>query len=135
MSNTYRAFLTALMTVASVGSYAQSITTQPTPYQDNPALPFQSAVQAQRNRAQEWKIELADGSLSRTMRRWSRVASFPVLYEAPKDLPVVAATYTGDFLQVIEQVMRDTANSSYPLHACAFDNVVRILHISQNCTR
>lgn len=83
----------------------------------------------------EWRIELADGSLSRVMRRWSRDAKFPVLWEAPKDLPVVAATYRGSFLDALRNVMADTQNTEYPMHACAHDNVVRILHVSQSCTR
>lgn len=83
----------------------------------------------------EWRIELADGSLSRAMRRWSRDAKFPVLWEAPKDLPVVAATYRGRFLDALRSVMADTQNTEYPMHACAHDNVVRILHVSQSCTR
>lgn len=83
----------------------------------------------------EWRIELADGSLSRVMRRWSRDAKLPVLWEAPKDMPVVAATYRGSFLDALRNVMADTQNTEYPMHACAHDNVVRILHVSQSCTR
>jgi hypothetical protein len=128
-----------------------------TPYADGPALSLAPAPsQSKTGRASEttppspamsafnaavspsvaeWRIELADGSLSRVMRRWSRDARFPVLWEAPKDLPAVAATYRGSFLDVVRNVMADTQNTEYPLHACAHDNVVRILHVSQSCTR
>jgi hypothetical protein len=83
----------------------------------------------------EWRIELADGSLSRALRRWSREAKYPILWEAPKDLPAVAATYRSEFLQALTSVMEDSQNSEYPLHACAYDNVVRVLHVTQSCTR
>jgi hypothetical protein len=46
----------------------------------------------------------------------------------------VAARYSGDFLSAIEQVMRDTGNSQYRFTP-AYDNVVRVLHVSQPCVR
>lgn len=95
-----------------------------------PAAP--AGVQAQKA---EWRIELNDGSLSRALRRWAREARYPILWEAPKDLPAVAATYRASYLDAIKQVMEDSQNSSYPLHACAYDNVVRVLHTSQACNR
>lgn len=83
----------------------------------------------------EWKIQASDGSLSRALRRWEREAKFPILWEAPKDLPAVTAVYRSDFLGALKRLMEDTRHSEYPLHACAHDNVVRILHSSQSCTR
>jgi hypothetical protein len=84
-----------------------------------------------------WEIRLADNNLSRALTRWAAAApdKLPILWEASSDLPAVAARYSGDFLSAIEQVMRDTGNSQYPLHACAYDNVVRVLHVSQPCVR
>lgn len=135
MSSIQKVALSALFAGSAMVASAQSIVSQPTPYQDNPVLPFQSAVQAQRIKPQSWRVELSDGSLSKALLRWSRLAGSPLLWEAPKDLPVVMAVYQGDFIAAIEQVMRDSANSSYPLHACVYDNVVRVLHVSQNCAR
>jgi len=125
-----------------------------TPYIDRPSLPLAPAPKVAPAPAKaaeggavtppaasvavpgaEWRLELMDGSLSRAMRRWSRDAKFPVLWEAPKDLPVVAAVYRGSFLDAVRSVMADTHNTEYPMHACAHDNVVRILHVSQACTR
>jgi len=83
----------------------------------------------------EWKIQLSDGFLSRSLRRWEREAKFPILWEAPKDLPAVAAVYKSDFFGALKRLMEDTRHSEYPLHACAYDNAVRILHVSQACTR
>lgn len=103
---------------------------------NTPASPAQAAAPAAAPAAErQWKVDLADGSLSRALRRWGRDARMPVLWEAPKDLPAVASVYVGEFLEAIEQVMKDSASSSYPLHACAHDNVVRVLHESQACTR
>jgi len=97
--------------------------------QARPAAPAPAPAQ------QEWRIELADASLSRALRRWARDARYPVMWEAPKDLPAVAASYKGDFLAALTRVMEDSQQSAYPLHACAYDNVVRVLHVSQACNR
>ncbi len=82
-----------------------------------------------------WDIQVADGSLSKALMRWSRTARIPTLWEAAKDLPAINARYQGDYVEALEQVMRDSARSQYPLHACVYDNVVRILHVSQSCLR
>lgn len=84
-----------------------------------------------------WEIRLSDINLSRALSRWAAASpeKLPILWEAPQDLPVVAGTYKGDFLSAIEQVMIDSGNSQYPVHACAHDNIVRVLHVSQRCVR
>ncbi|MBI2770604.1 MAG: TcpQ domain-containing protein [Burkholderiales bacterium] len=94
-----------------------------------------AAVPAPAPAAPEWKIQASDGFLSRSLRRWERDAKFPILWEASKDLPAITAVYRSDFLGALKLLMEDTRFSEYPLHACAHDNVVRILHTSQSCTR
>ena len=86
------------------------------------------------NAAMVWHILASDGSLSKTLARWSR-GRVPIAWEADKDFPAIDATYHGDYFAALEQVMKDTAHSQYPLHACVYDNVIRILHITQSCTR
>lgn len=87
-----------------------------------------------------WTILPTDRFVSKALIRWATEGSangqstLPILWNAPKDLPAVRATYTGDFLTVIEQVMVDSRNGEYPVHACAYDNLVRVLHTSQPCT-
>lgn len=81
-----------------------------------------------------WNIYASDGSLSKALGRWSR-GKTPIAWEADKDFPAIQANYTGNYLSVIEQVMRDTERSQYPLHACVYDNVIRILHVTQSCKR
>lgn len=85
--------------------------------------------------ASVWEIQLSDGTLSKALIRWSRASGLPMLWEAGKDMPAVTARYQGSYLDVLESVMADTARSQYPLHACAYDNVVRILHVAQSCMR
>lgn len=85
--------------------------------------------------AVEWKMDPSDGFMSRTLRRWARDAKATVLWQAPKDLPAIPASYRGDFFDAVRGLMRDSEKFEYPLHACAHDNVVRILHDTQSCTR
>lgn len=144
--------LAAIAALACAAAAAQSVRTSPEAFPIAPAPlqlpvapapssslpvapPTRSAAPAAAPVQQEWRIELADASLSRALRRWARDARYPVMWEAPKDLPAVAASYRGDFLAALTRVMEDSQQSAYPLHACAYDNVVRVLHVSQACNR
>jgi toxin co-regulated pilus biosynthesis protein Q len=145
--------LAAIAMLACAAAGAQSVRTSPEAFPIAPpplqlpvapaaasgALPVvppaRSVAPAPAPVQQEWRIELADASLSRALRRWARDARYPVMWEAPKDLPAVAASYKGDFLAALTKVMEDSQQSAYPLHACAYDNVVRVLHVSQACNR
>lgn len=105
------------------------------PYVEPANTPI-SAAPAPASATPAWEIRNSDMTLSRALARWTQGQDTrPVLWEAGKDLPVLQASYSGDFLQAVEQVMRDTQRSAYPLHACAYDNVVRIIHLSQSCGR
>lgn len=82
-----------------------------------------------------WHIRNTDSTLSKALARWALGSTPPISWEAEKDFPATNAVYQGTYLGVVEQVMRDTARSQYPLHACVYQNVVRILHASQSCVR
>lgn len=73
--------------------------------------------------------------MSRALKRWAVRANVPLAWEAPKDKPAFYAVYTGTFEEAVTKAMRDTRKSEYRVHACAHDNVVRILHASQPCER
>lgn len=83
----------------------------------------------------KWSIQPADGSLSRALMRWAREAGVQIAYEAPSDLAAISVAYDGDFWTALNGLLADTANGSYPLHGCQFNNITRILHISQPCDR
>jgi hypothetical protein len=92
-------------------------------------------VVAARDQVREWQITAADGSLARALARWAKDADYPVLWEADKELPAIPARYEGSFMSAVEQVMRDSGNSAYPVHACAYDNLVRVIQDAQVCKR
>jgi hypothetical protein len=138
-------FQTAALALACVAQFAsaQAVRSTDEAYPlaprviDLPVVPAaQPAVPVPvRETVGEWNVERTDGSLARSLRRWGEQAQYPVLWEADKDLPAVRAAYRGTFIAALEQLMRDTQNSAYPLHACAYDNVVRVINTSVACTR
>lgn len=95
----------------------------------------QSVASAVAKPLQEWQIRNTDGTLSKALARWAASSTPPISWEAEKDFPATNATYHGTYFEVLEQVMRDTARSQYPLHACVYQNVIRVLHASQSCVR
>lgn len=82
-----------------------------------------------------WEVKSSDGTLSRALLRWASQGNAQVLYEAPQDIAAVAVKYSGSFEQSLEALLKDTGNGSYPLHGCQYNNIIRILHISQQCDR
>lgn len=86
---------------------------------------------------QIFAVKNEDESLSLALRRWAHEHRYRLVWDAGKDFPVKETTYQAvGLIAAIEQVMDDTEQSSYPLHACAYRNrVVRVLHISQPCVR
>lgn len=100
-----------------------------------PAPAVAVPVVAEAPPVERWTVEVSDGALSRALKRWAVRANVPLVWEAPKDKPALYAVYTGTFEEAVTKVMRDTRQSEYRVHACAHDNVVRILHASQPCKR
>ncbi len=78
-------------------------------------------------------MKASDGTLSRALTRWADEVNVQLVWEAPKDKPALRASYQGSLDDALTEVMNDTQFSDYQLHACAFDNVIRILHVSQSC--
>ena len=94
-----------------------------------------SAIESAAKPQPVWHIRNTDGTLSKALARWAASSTPPISWEAEKDFPATNAVYQGTYLEVVEQVMSDTARSQYPLHACVYQNVVRVLHASQSCVR
>lgn len=83
-----------------------------------------------------WNITGSDQTVSMALARWAASAGWQLAWQAPRDLPAFQVSYLGDFESAVESLMRDSQNSEYPLHACLYDNkVVRVLHITQTCSR
>jgi len=90
-------------------------------------------VMPQGKQVRVWEVLPTDGNLRHALSRWARVDGRPVYWEAPKEVPSVYARYVGSYVEAFQQVMKDTAQSSYQLHGCEYDNAIRVLHSSQSC--
>lgn len=84
---------------------------------------------------ERWEVQIADGTLSRALTRWADVEGLQLVWDAPLDKPAMRASYEGSFETAVEKLMIDTKATGYELHACAYANAIRILHVSQICKR
>lgn len=83
-----------------------------------------------------WEIQQSDGLLSRALRRWAKDTGKLLFWgETTKEIQAIPAVYEGEFMDVLTQLMQDSARSTYPLQACVFSNAVRILHVTQMCEK
>lgn len=84
-----------------------------------------------------FEITNEDETMSIALRRWATKSGYDLLWDVPKDFVARRTVYTSEeFPGALEEVMRDTALSAYPLHACIYKNkIARVLHSSQSCER
>lgn len=83
-----------------------------------------------------WEIQQSDGLLSRALRRWAKDTGKLLFWgETTKEIQAIPAVYEGEFMDVLTQLMQDSARSTYPLQVCVFSNAVRILHVTQICEK
>lgn len=81
-----------------------------------------------------WEIRIADGTLSNAMRRWVTANRGTLLWQAQKDYPALAATFSGDLETALSGVMTSLQHADYPLRTCLHENnVVRVMHKSKSC--
>jgi len=86
--------------------------------------------------ASQFTVNPRDQTISSALFRWCGVAKCQLVWAAEKDLPAMQATYSEDFEVALAQLMTDTKHSDYPLHSCVYENnVVRVLHVMQSCTK
>ncbi len=76
-----------------------------------------------------WDIRTADGTVSRALRRWGEEGGYQVIWESPKDFPVMAtATFSGKFEDALKAVIESLANTDSPVMATYYiNNVVHIV--------
>lgn len=85
-----------------------------------------------------FRAEPSDQTLRQTLKRWAQREGW--LFQDQHwglevDLPIVsAATFSANFSDSVEQLMRSTALGSRPLQACFYSNkVMRVIALAQSC--
>lgn len=88
-------------------------------------------------KSSRFEITAEDESLSMALRRWASDSGFEIIWDAGRDFPSKRTVYNAANIEdAIDMVMKDTARSSYPLHACSYsNNLIRVLHTSRSCER
>lgn len=90
----------------------------------------------------KWEVRVSDVRLSATFERWAKEASEPgsnspsykVLWDAGKHVLIDATpTYTGTFLEAVEQALSTPAISlsAYPLESCLYPNSPPLLRVTK----
>jgi len=96
------------------------------------APPAQSMPPAQAPAAstqEPWQVNLTDQTMSILLRRWAAQAGWQLVWEAERDFLIDSNfSLQGDFLTVLESVMRSVQRSDYPLQAVA-NSRTRVLRI------
>lgn len=82
-------------------------------------------------------VKTEDETLYLALRRWISGTQYQLIWSAGKDFPAQNTVYQAATLEdAVEAVMSDTQRSSFPLHACLYENnVIRVLHVSKSCER
>ena len=97
--------------------YAPPQSFSPAPH---PAFAQQAAHAPAVSAQGHWQVNLSDQTMSIMLRRWAEQAGWQLVWEAERDYPIDSSfSLQGDFLTVLESVMRSVQRSDYPLQAMA----------------
>lgn len=112
-----------------------------TPTQSAPNLPLAS-IGAQPSPAsqQTWTAQIEDRTIRGVITRWARDNQWQFNsshWTLPSDLPILApSVFTGDFREVIRQLLSSTELTDLPAQPCFYTNkVIRVVPRAELCDR
>ncbi|ALS59881.1 toxin co-regulated pilus biosynthesis Q family protein [Pandoraea norimbergensis] len=76
----------------------------------------------------------SDGRISQAIKRYAESHGWQLAWEIERDFPIeYPATFTGDFLGIIEQVVLSLQNSDAPIRVKVYEanRVLRVVHATQ----
>ncbi|WP_087721780.1 MULTISPECIES: toxin co-regulated pilus biosynthesis Q family protein [unclassified Pandoraea] len=79
-------------------------------------------------------IQPSDGRVSQAIKRYAEANGWQLAWEIERDFPIeYPATFTGDFLGIIEQVVLSLQNSDAPIRVKVYEanRVLRVVHATQ----
>ncbi|VVD68726.1 type IV pilus assembly protein [Pandoraea iniqua] len=101
-------------------------------------LPLQAVPNSPAGREAPVTVELAmqpeDGRVSSAIKRFVEKHGWQLAWEIERDFPIeYPATFTGDFLGIIEQVVLSLQNSDAPIRVKVYEanRVLRVVHATQ----
>lgn len=80
--------------------------------------------------SKNWEIRTSDTTISRALRRWGEESGYQVIWESPKDFPVMAsAAFSGSFHDALKAVIESLSKTDSPMQATYYVNGV--VHITR----
>lgn len=79
-------------------------------------------------------VRPSDGRISQAIKRYAESHGWQLAWEIERDFPIeYPATFTGDFLGIIEQVVLSLQNSDAPIRVKVYEanRVLRVVHATQ----
>ncbi|AKM30741.3 hypothetical protein AB870_12440 [Pandoraea faecigallinarum] len=84
--------------------------------------------------AYELAMQPSDGRVSQAVRRYAERHGWQLAWEIDRDFPIeYPATFRGDFLGVVEQIVRSLQNTDAPIRVKVYEanRVLRVVHATQ----
>ncbi|VVD91341.1 type IV pilus assembly protein [Pandoraea capi] len=82
----------------------------------------------------ELALQPSDGRVSQAVRRYAERHGWQLAWEIDRDFPIeYPATFRGDFLGVVEQIVRSLQNTDAPIRVKVYEanRVLRVVHATQ----
>ncbi|APD11103.1 hypothetical protein UC34_25110 [Pandoraea vervacti] len=82
----------------------------------------------------ELAMRPSDGRVSQAVRRYAERHGWQLAWEIDRDFPIeYPATFRGDFLGVVEQIVRSLQNTDAPIRVKVYEanRVLRVVHATQ----
>jgi len=84
--------------------------------------------------AMELDLQPSDGRVSQAVRRYAERNGWQLAWEIERDFPIeYPATFRGDFLGIVEQIVRSLQNTDAPIRVKVYEanRVLRVVHATQ----
>ncbi|SNU81021.1 toxin co-regulated pilus biosynthesis Q family protein [Pandoraea sputorum] len=84
--------------------------------------------------AMELALQPSDGRVSQAVRRYAERNGWQLAWEIERDFPIeYPATFRGDFLGIVEQIVRSLQNTDAPIRVKVYEanRVLRVVHATQ----
>ncbi|WP_246179479.1 toxin co-regulated pilus biosynthesis Q family protein [Pandoraea aquatica] len=82
----------------------------------------------------ELALQPSDGRVSQAVRRYAERNGWQLAWEIERDFPIeYPATFRGDFLGIVEQIVRSLQNTDAPIRVKVYEanRVLRVVHATQ----
>lgn len=106
-----------------------SVQVDPIPVSMAPPVPVDAGLVNSDLRLQKWAVLMSDKTLYRTLRRWSELSQYQLMWQVDRDYPIEAeVVFNSTLREAVNQVMTGISLTDYPLQAI-FNPSTRVLRV------